>query len=151
MLVVFLIGQESCLTYKSGKGDFKSFPSTLVRLLALSFLSWVQTQFSRAIPREPGAQEDQTNRRTEKQKPEQWRKVTSLESYTILVGAWLPSRVISGASRWEEGTAQALPSAAEGRKRNKRQGDDKRIGHLYKLRQTTYTMYSGTICTLKKP
>lgn len=65
MLVVFLIGQEFWLTCKSDKGDFKSFPSTLARLLALSSLSWVVTQFSRAIPRGPGAQEDQTNRWTE--------------------------------------------------------------------------------------
>lgn len=65
MLVVFLTAQEFWLTYKSGKGDFKSFPSMLARLLALSFLSWVVTQFSRAIPSESGAQEDQTNRWTE--------------------------------------------------------------------------------------
>lgn len=62
---MFLTGQEFWLTYKSSKGDFKSFPCTLARLLALSFLSWVVTQLSRAIPREPGAQEDQTNRWTE--------------------------------------------------------------------------------------
>lgn len=120
MLVVFLIGQEFWLTCKSDKGDFKSFPSTLARLLALSSLSWVVTQFSRAIPRGPGAQEDQTNRWTEIPETRAVEEGHLLESYTILVGAWLPSRVVSGASRWEVGTAQALPSAAKGMKQNKR-------------------------------
>lgn len=68
ILVVFLTEPEFWLPYRCSKGGFQVLSILVGKTVGLIFfISGSNAQFSRAISREPGAQEDQTNR---------WTKIT---------------------------------------------------------------------------
>lgn len=119
ILVVFVTERGLCLTYECGRGGFQDLavlPGKSVGLI--SFISG-DSRLSGAVPREPGAREDQTNRRPEITQTCAAEGGRLLESYEILVEACLGQGhgfpgVISGAARWVAGTAHALPSPGKG-------------------------------------
>ena len=116
ILVVFLTEHEFWLTYKCSKGGFQVLSVPVGKTVGLIFfISGCNSEFSRAIPREPGAQEDQTNRWTE------ITRTTAVEEGHLfgelhnscgslsVAGRWLSRGVILGAARWEGGDCTSPP------------------------------------------
>lgn len=150
---------EFWLTYEGSRGGFQDLSVLVGKTVGLIFfISGSDLQFSRAVPREPGAQEDQAKR---------WSEITqtwAAEEGHLCGGLQNPCGTCLWQGRgflWGHsgsclvgGCRLHKPSPPLGKAGNGiilGKGNGQVFSHLHVLRRTTYTVCSGIICTLKKP